>query len=76
MRHVTGEHTQAYKGLSLSESEEKLHKEFGLARMAKDREDVSKIKDYISSHCQNPFDISEVPPTLVNIVSGQIATPS
>jgi hypothetical protein len=56
-RYVTGEYAQAYKEISRSESETRHHKDLGPARLAKDKEDVSKIKEYVVNYCENPFDL-------------------
>jgi hypothetical protein len=53
----------------------RFHDELGNARMEKDRKDVSSIKDFIQNQCQNPFDSDNIPSTLVNITTGQVATP-
>lgn len=42
--------------------------------MARDLADVCKVQHYILHHCQDPFNLHEVPKRLVNIASGQIAS--
>ena len=50
------------------------HEELGAARQSKDQNDVTRIKEYISIQCQNPFNLDSVPAKLVNITTGQVAT--
>ncbi|KAG1697215.1 hypothetical protein GQR58_006054 [Nymphon striatum] len=43
--------------------------------MQQDRRDATNIKEFIQSQCQNPFDLENIPSTLMNITTGQVATP-
>ena len=73
-RHFAGECAGTYKTLCLMKPQVKVHEELGQTRMARDIVDVCKVEHYIQNHCQDPFNLHEVPELLVNIVSGQIVT--
>ena len=72
-RHISGEYAEAFKDLCLTKTKQQ-HEELGPSRKAKDLDDVHQIQDYISNHCQDPFNLDEIPGSLINIVSGQIAS--
>ena len=72
-RHISGEYAEAFKDLCLTKTKQQ-HEELGPSRKAKDLDDVHRIQDYISNHCQDPFNLDEIPGSLINIVSGQIAS--
>ena len=74
-RHVTGEYAEKYKAMCSSKPQRLQHEELGEARLVKDIADVKNVQAYIVNHCQDPFNLSEVPQNLVNIVSGQVASP-
>lgn len=70
-----GEYAEVYKNLcSTAGKVVKVHEELGPARMARDLADVCIVEDFIRNHCQDPFDLDDVPEKLSNIVSGQIAS--
>jgi len=48
--------------------------EVGSTHIGKDQRDVQAIKDFVKEQCQDPFDTENVPDTLVNITSGQVAS--
>jgi hypothetical protein len=48
--------------------------ELAKMRVLKDETDVTKVIDLITQN-QNPFDLDTVPPKLVNIITGQVASP-
>lgn len=73
-RYVTGEYSQSFKAMCQTTKSNKGHEEVGVARRCKDQGDVSRIKQFISEQCQNPFDTDVVPNSLVNIATGQVAT--
>lgn len=72
-RHVSGEYSEAFQQLLGDNSEGNLHEELGPARISRDKADVIAIKEYVKDHCQNPFDLENIPNELVNITTGQIA---
>jgi hypothetical protein len=72
-RHITAEYAERFHEMCSSKKSKNLHEELGSARMTKDQKDVQKIKDFIKD-CQDPFDIENVPVSLVNITSGQVAS--
>ena len=72
-RHISGEYAEAFKDLCLTKKKQQ-HEELGPSRKAKDLDDVHRIQGYISNHCQDPFNLDEVPGSLINIVSGQVAS--
>ncbi|KAG1698812.1 hypothetical protein GQR58_005642 [Nymphon striatum] len=74
-RHVTGEYSEAFKDICVNHGFSLFHDELGNARMQQDRKDATNIKEFIQSQCQNPFDLDNIPSTLVNITTGQVATP-
>ena len=53
----------------------KCMKSWGTSRSNKDRKDVKDMKEYLYSHCQDPLDLGDVPDHLMNIITGQIASP-
>ena len=73
-RHVSAEYAEAFETLCHSKSETVKHHEQEKARIAKDEEDVCKII-HAASRFHNPFDIETVPTELVNIATGQVASP-
>ena len=73
-RHITGEYAERYKEMCLSNPQSRQHEELGHARMITDLNNVKQVRDYILNHCQDPFDLSDVPEKLINIVSGQVAS--
>ncbi|KAG1673349.1 Ankyrin-1 [Nymphon striatum] len=74
-RHVTGEYSEAFKDICVNHGFSLFYDELGNARMQQDRKDATNIKEFIQSRCQNPFDLDNIPSTLVNITTGQVATP-
>ncbi|KAG1676656.1 hypothetical protein GQR58_014151 [Nymphon striatum] len=74
-RYVTGEYSEAFKDICVKHGFSLFHDELGNARMQQDRKDATNIKEFIQSQCQNPFDLDNIPSTLVNITTGQVATP-
>lgn len=73
-RFVIGEYSQCFKSMCQTTKSKKGHKELGAARQTKDQNDVTRIKEYISEQCQNPFNLDSVPAKLVNITTGQVKT--
>ena len=51
-----------------------IHKELGSSKMKRDASDVGKIIDALVGQYQNPFDLETVPTSVINIVTGQVAT--
>ena len=60
--------------MCLSKPQSQQHEELGHARMITDVKNVKQERDYILNHCQDPFDLSDVPEKLINIVGGQVAS--
>ena len=73
-RHVSAEYAEAFESLCQSKKETTKHHEQEKARLAKDEEDVCKIVQ-AASRFLNPFNIETVPVELVNIATGQVASP-
>ena len=72
-RHTTGEYAESFKQMCTHKSKNP-HEELGSTRIGKDQRDVQAIKDFVKEQCQDPFDIENVPDTLANITSGQVAS--
>ena len=73
-RHITAEYREAFKSLTHSETRpNQQHQDLGKTRLIKDEHDVQHIVDVVT-HCQNPFDLNTVPPELINITSGHVAS--
>ena len=51
-----------------------LHEELGTSHSNKDRKDMTDMKEYLYSQCQDLFDLDDVPDHLMNITTGQIAS--
>ena len=73
MRHVVAEYSVAFKSMTSSEAEIEHHPEFGSSRNAKDHSDVLENLDGCIKHFENPFDLDNVPASLVNITTGKVA---
>ena len=73
-RHITGEYAEAFEDLCNSSSKDKLHDELGDTRLQRDKKDVKDITEYLLSQCQDPFNHDDVPESLVNITTGQVAS--
>ncbi|KAL8601861.1 hypothetical protein ACOMHN_020596 [Nucella lapillus] len=73
-RHVTGSYAEAMKMMCTTASRPDIHEELGSSRMKRDASDVGKIIDALVGQYQNPFDLETVPTSLINIVTGQVAT--
>jgi len=73
-RHVTGSYAEAMKMMCTTASRPDIHEELGSSRMKRDASDVGKIIDALVGEYQNPFDLETVPTSLINIVTGQVAT--
>jgi hypothetical protein len=71
-RHVTAEYAQSFKSI-FDFNQNRQHAELGKSRIARDEADVIRIMETITQN-ENPFDLQTVPPDLINIVSGQVAT--
>ena len=71
-RHITGEYAEAFN--CNSSSKDKLHDELGDTRLHRDKKDVKNITEYLLSQCQDPFNHDDVPESLVNITTGQVAS--
>ena len=72
-RHVVAEYSVAFKSMTSSEAEIEHHPEFGSSRNARDHSDVLKILVGCIKHFENPFDLDNVPASLVNITTGKVA---
>jgi len=73
-RHITWEYSEMFKELCLSKNCSSEHEEMGKKRMTRDIGDVLKTRDYIVNHCQDRFDLEEVPDRLINIVTRHVAS--
>ena len=73
-RHVTGSYAEAMEIMCTTTSRPDIHKELGSSRMKRDASDVGKIIDALVGQYQNPFDLETVPTSVINIVTGQVAT--
>ena len=73
-RHITGEYAEAFEDLCNSSSKDKLHDELGDTRLQRDKKDVKDITEYLLGQCQDPFNHDDVPESLVNITTGQVAS--
>ncbi len=73
-RHVTGFYTEAMKIMCTIASTPETHEEHSSSRMKKDASDVGKIIDALVGQYQNLFDLETVPTSLINIVTGHVAT--
>jgi len=74
IRHVSGEYTDSFKSLCLTAPNSKLNYELGQSRQTRNKEDVAGIQEYLSTQCQDPFDVAQVPAVLLNIATGKIAS--
>ena len=72
-RHVTGSYAEAMK-MMCTTTRPDIHEELGSSWMKRDASDVGKIIDAMVDQYQNLFDLENVPTSLINIVTGQIAT--
>lgn len=72
-RHSTAQYTESFEQLCSGKSQVRNHDELGHSRLARDRNDVQSVIDFITEDCENPFDLENVSSELVNISSGQIA---
>ena len=73
-RHVMAEYSDAFTTMCHHTSEKnRIHPELGKTRKPKDESDVAEIVKVINQN-QNPFDLETVPPTLINIITGQVAS--
>ena len=73
-RHVSAEYLDGLREMCKTTGRtETSHKECGKSRMARDEKDVRQIME-IAENCQNPFDLDSVPPQLINIITGQVAS--
>ena len=72
-RHVVAEYSVAFKSVTSSEAEIEHHPEFGSSRNARDHRDVLKVLDGCINYFENPFDLDNVPASLVNIKTGKVA---
>jgi len=72
-RHTTGEYAEAFNDLCNSSSKDKLHDELGNTRIQRDKKDVKDTTEYLLSQCQDPFNHDDVPASLVNITTSQVA---
>ena len=59
--------------MTSSEAEIEHHPEFGSSRNARDHSDLLMILDGCIKHFENPFDLDNVPASLVNITTGKVA---
>ena len=75
-RHITGSYSEAMKEMCTAAKGAEGHQELGAARLSRDAADVEKIHNTIATQYHNPFDLDTVPSSLVNIVTGQIASKS
>ena len=73
MRHVVAEYSVAFKSMTSSEAEIEHHREFGSYRNARDHSDVLKVLDGCINHFEDPFDLDNVPASLVNLTTGKVA---
>jgi len=74
-RHIIGEYAEALKELCNSAGKkERLHEELGESRLQRDRKDVQAMKEYLSTQCQDPFNLDEVSEQLINITTSQVAS--
>ncbi len=73
-RHVTGAYSEALKQMCTQPSTTDIHEDLSKARLARDVSDVNKVVDALTTQYQNPFALDTVPSTLVNIISGQVAS--
>ncbi len=73
-RHVTGSYAEPMKIMCTIASTPDTHEQLGSSRMKKDASDVGKIIDASVGQYQTPFDLETVPTSLINIVTGQVAT--
>jgi len=73
-RHITGEYAEAFKNICNSSSKDKLHDELGDTRLRRDKKDVKEITEYLLRQCQDPFNRDDVPESLINITTGQVAS--
>ena len=67
------EYSVAFKSMISSKAEIEHHPEFGSSRNARDHSDVLEILDGCIKHFENPFDLDNVPASLVNITTGKVA---
>lgn len=72
--HVTGSYAEAMKMMCTSASRPDIHEELSNSRMTRDASDVEKIVDALVGQYRNPVDMETVPSSLINIVTGQVAT--
>ena len=73
-RHVTGSYAEAMKAMSTTASRRDIHDELGSSKMKRNASDVGKIIDALVGQHWNPLDLETVPTSLINIVTGQVAT--
>ena len=73
-RHITAEYNVAFKSMLSCEKEDQHHPDFGPSRTERDQSDVVKILDGVLNQFENPFDLSTVPESLINITTGKVAT--
>ena len=59
--------------MTSSEAEIEHHPGFGSSRNSRDHSDVLKILDGCINRFENPFDLDNVPASLVNIRTGKVA---
>ena len=71
--HITGEYAEAFKDLCNSSSKDKLHDKLGNTRLHREKKDVKDTTEYLLSQCQDTFNHNDVPASLVNITTGQVA---
>ena len=73
-RHVTSEYVQLFRSMCITHHGCDKHEELGKARMEKDENAVCQIINTVCQY-QNPFDVNTIPSELINITTGQIASP-
>ena len=61
------------QSITSSEAEIEHRPEFGSSRNARDHSNVLKVLDGCINHFENPFDLDNVPASLVNITTGKVA---
>jgi hypothetical protein len=74
LKHVTGCYAEAIKTMCTTASRTEIHEELGRSRLTRDASDVEKIDDALVDQYQNPFDLDTVLISLINIVTGQVAS--
>ena len=73
-RHITAEYNVAFKSMLSYEKEDQHHPDFGPSGTERDQSDMVKILDGVLNQFENPFDLSTVPESLINITTGKVAT--